>query len=191
MISYLRGQIIFRGDNFIILEVNNVGYKVFLSERSVAKLPEGAEAKNPLKIFTYLHLREETQELYGFLELEELNLFETLNGISGIGPKTALALSGFGSLKNLKQTMENQPEIFHRKIKGIGQKKTQKILLEITGQIKELKKEAPLPKDEALDALISLGFPSAKAKAALSQVAGQEKDTDKRIKGALKILGSR
>ena len=132
-------------------------------------------------------MKEDAAELYGFLGRGELGLFETLNEISGIGPKTAMMLSSLGSLEKLKEIMENgklPPEI-----KGIGQKKMQKILLELTGKIKELK----TPKnneaaDETLDALISLGFSSQRAQEALSKIT-EELSREERIKKALRILG--
>lgn len=183
MIYHLKGKIEFKGEKFLVIEVAGVGYKVFCSPNTLKKVSEGEE----LRLFTSLYLREEAAELYGFLSQEELKLFETLNEISGIGPKTAMMLASLGSLEKLKETMEKgqlPPEI-----KGIGQKKMQKILLELTGKIKELKtpeKEGPV--DGALDALISLGFPKQRAKEALSRITG-ELSEEKKIKEALKILG--
>lgn len=208
MISHLRGNIIFRGKDFIVLDVNGVGYKVFLSEKTLLKLPKEDDQPNPVrsktpgasadgqahrtsngvKLFTFLNWREDTVELYGFLTPSELELFETLNGISGVGPRTALQLASFGSLERLKHTIEEGKIA----IKGIGRKKLQKIMLELTGKIRELQK-APADKgdreeDEALEALVALGFSRARARSALNRVANNVVDTRRRIKEALNIL---
>lgn len=185
MISYLEGTTILKQDNFIILQAGGVGYKVFLSEKS---LKATAKKEKLLKLFTFLRLREPTAELYGFLTFEELRLFEVLNDISGVGPKTALSLTSFGTLENLKRTLEKEDT----QIKGLGKKKLQKLILELTGKIKELT-ESPLSqqkeKDEALEALLGLGFPAQKAKQALSRIPKEIQDAEAKIKEALKILG--
>ena len=186
MIYSLRGKVEFRGEKFAVINVAGVGYKVFCAPETIKKIVVGQE----IQVFTHLHLKEDAIELYGFLTSDELELFETLNGISGIGPKTALLLSSLGPLEKLKNMMESgklPPEI-----KGIGQKKMQKILLELTGRIKQsmtlYKDNIP---DDALDALISLGFPKQKAKEAISRIPQDISDTDKRVQEAIKILGSR
>src|SRR3989344_3384262 len=183
MIYYLKGKVGFKDDKIVAFEVSGVGYKIFCSPGTLRGIPVNQE----IEIFTHLHLREDAIELYGFLSKEELELFEVLNSISGIGPKTARMLSSLGSLKKLKEIMESgklPPEI-----KGIGQKRMQKILLELTGKIKESSVPAKTAvADDALDALISLGLPRQKAKEALSGIP-ENADTEIKIKEALKILG--
>ncbi|MBI2450294.1 MAG: Holliday junction branch migration protein RuvA [Candidatus Nealsonbacteria bacterium] len=184
MIYHLRGKIEFKGEKFLVMDVAGIGYKVFCSPQTLRSVSVGQE----IKIFTHLHSKEDAIELYGFLTQEALGLFETLNEISGIGPKTAMMLSLLGSLEKLKETMERgslPPEI-----KGIGQKKMQKILLELTGKIKELKKTFEPADEGALDALISLGFPKQKAKEALLKIQG-ELTQEEKIKKALRILGGK
>ena len=105
-----------------LINAGGIGYKVFCSSDVLKKTSEGQE----LKLFTHLHVKEDAVELYGFLALEELKLFDILNEISGIGPKTALTLASLGSLEKLQELMENgklPPEV-----KGIGPKKAQKII---------------------------------------------------------------
>lgn len=182
MIRHLKGKITYKDIKSFTLENQGIGYKIFCSPGNLKKISKGEE----VKIFTYLHLKEDAIELYGFLTQEELGLFETLNGISGIGPKTALMLASLGSLEKLKEVMEKgslPPEV-----KGIGQKKMQKILLELTGKIKEMKINREDSSDEALDALISLGFTQQKAKDALSAVP-KDLSQEERIKKSLKFLG--
>lgn len=186
MINYLKGKIGLKDDKVVVIEVGGVGYKVFCSPATLGNIQGGQE----VKIFTYLHLREDAAELYGFLTQKELELFEVLNDISGVGPKTAMMLASLGSLSKLKEVIE-KGELPHE-IKGIGQKKSQKILLELTGKIEEIKVAKPVAEaDDALDALVSLGFPRPKAKSALDQVSSDIQDTDARIKKALEYLGKR
>ncbi|MBI2042157.1 MAG: Holliday junction branch migration protein RuvA [Candidatus Nealsonbacteria bacterium] len=180
MIYYLKGRLGLKDDKVAVVEVGGVGYKVFCSPVTLSKISGGQE----ISVFTYLHLRENAAELYGFLTQNELGLFEVLNDISGVGPKTAMMLASLGSLTKLKEVIE-KGELPHE-IKGIGQKRAQKILLELTGKIKEIDAT-----DDALDALITLGFPRPRAKNALSQVPGDVGNMEDRIKKALEYLGKR
>lgn len=169
----------------MVLDVGGVGYKVFLPEKTLSKL---SEKEGACKLYTFLRWREDAVELYGFLTYAELELFEVINDISGVGPRTALALSSFGSLEKLKTVLEEGKIA----IKGIGRKKLQKIMLELTGKIRELQK-APADKedreeDEALEALVALGFSRVRARSALNRVANNIVDTRLRIKEALNIL---
>jgi Holliday junction DNA helicase RuvA len=185
MISYLIGKTEFKDDKSVIIELNGIGYKVFCSSATLDKIEIGQS----IKIFTHLHLKEEVVELYGFLTKKELDLFEVLNDLSGIGPKTAMMLSSLGSLIKLKEAIEKGE--LPSEIKGIGQKKSQKILLELTGKIKEISTVKKGEEDEALDGLVSLGFPKQKAREVLSQVPKDIQETEERIKKALEILGKK
>ncbi len=182
MIYSLKGEIDFKSGKFLVVDVSGVGYKVFCSPNTLKKVSENEE----VKLFTSLYLREDSAELYGFLSQEELDLFEILNEISGIGPNTAMMLASIGPLEKLKEIMgkgQLPPEI-----KGIGSKKMQKILLELTGKISETSKKEP-PPEEIINALISLGFSPKNAKEALAKIPEEIKNPEERVKEALKILG--
>lgn len=185
MISYLSGKIILKKDKFIILEVNNVGYKVFLSRQSLLKLPETGEN---LKVFTFQNVKEEALDLYGFLSYEELEFFEILNDIRGVGPKAALEISVVGPLEKIKDRILKQDENVFAGIPGIGSKRASTIILELTGRIKMLGANKGSA-DEAESALMQLGFSKQQAKEALSHVPGDVKNMEERIKLALKTLG--
>lgn len=182
MIYYLKGKIELKKDKIAVIEVGGVGYKVFCSPNTIKNIPD----TNEIRVFTHLHLKEDVIELYGFLSEGELDLFEVLNSISGIGPKTAMMLASLGSLEKLKEIMESgklPPEI-----KGIGQKRMQKILLELTGKIKELKKPGADLSDGTVDDLVSLGFSKQKAKEVLIKIPG-DLSREEKIKMAIGILG--
>ena len=186
MISFLAGKIIYKDDKKIILDRSGLGFEVFLSPSDLRALKLGEERD----IFTYLFLGEKVIELYGFLTPEKLELFKVLKGVSGVGPKTAMGLAVVGSLEKLKDSLE-QGEL-PEDVKGVGVKRLQKILLEITGKIKEVKKVVPkhkITKDEVFDALTALGFNKQDVADAVSQVPEEIKGPEARLKEALKLLG--
>ena len=184
MISYLQGKIILKKDKFIILEVNNIGYKVFISRATLYKLPEIGEN---LKLFCFQNVKEEALDLYGFLTYDELDFFEVLTDIRGVGPKSALDIASLGSLEKIKDRILMQDEKIFEGIPGIGQKKAMTIILELTGKIKMLSgSKSKGPANEAEDALCQLGFSRQQAKDALKQVPVNIKNTEEKIKQALR-----
>lgn len=185
MISYLNGKVILKRDKFIILEVNNIGYKVFLSRQTLLTLPE---IGSPIKVFTYQNVKEEALDLYGFLAYEGLEFFETLMDIRGVGPKSALDISDLGSLDKIKERILRQDEKIFEGIPGIGSKKAMTIILELTGKIKMLGQKSSSA-DEAESALMQLGFSKQQSKEALSSIPANIKNSEERIKLALKSLG--
>jgi len=187
MISYLSGKIIIKKDKFIVLDVNGVGYKVFLSKKTLARLPE---IEKPLKLFCFLNVKENILDLYGFLNHKELEFFGTLDNIRGVGPKAALEISSLGSLEDIKERILSKDETLFSEISGIGRKKAMTIILELTGRIKDIPKEKKTEKvDEAEQGLVNLGFTRQQAKDALAIASKGIKDTEERIKQALKVLG--
>jgi len=189
MIAYLKGTIILKKEKFIILNVNGIGYKVFLSQKNLANLSLFESGKE-LEIFCFLNVKENGVDLYGFLSFEELEFFEILNGIRGIGPKAALEISSLGSLKNIKEKILSKDQNIFEGIPGIGKKKAMAIILELTGKIKDVSKDKKdvLP-DEAEEALVGLGFSRQEAKRALLNISKDIKDPKERIKESLKFLG--
>jgi len=192
MISYLQGKIILKKDKFIILDVNGVGYKVFLSKKALLNIPERGVN---LKLFCYLDVGENKMDLYGFLDEKELEFFEILNNISGIGPKVAIEISVLGPLERIKERILAQDGKIFEGIPGVGRKRAMAIMLELSGKIKDIslaprakKGEAP---DEVEDTLVGLGFSRQKAKEALKIISKDAKKTEEKIKEALKILGQK
>lgn len=192
MISYLSGIIQFQGEKFVVLNVNGVGYKVFLSPDVLLKMPKKGELVN---VWTHFHVRDDATDLYGFLNFAELNLFELLIGISGVGPKTALGVLGTAPVDTLKKAIAAGDTSYLTKVSGIGRKTAEKIILELREKMagKGAVFEAGSLKDEtdALDALVSLGYSHQEARDALSRVAPSVEGVEKRLKEALKKLGNR
>ncbi|MDI6883323.1 MAG: Holliday junction branch migration protein RuvA [Patescibacteria group bacterium] len=191
MISYLQGKIIFKGENFIILDVQGVGYEVFLAQKTLNKIPQIEEN---LKLFCYLDVGERSLKLFGFLKYEELEFFKLLRAISGVGPKAALEISGIGPPKKIKKEIEKGDEQIFEGVSGIGKKKAKKIILELSGKLKTLappSKKETLLEDEAFLALTNLGFQKEEIKKALSQLPKETKSPQERVKEALKFLGKK
>lgn len=184
MISYLEGKIILKKDKFAIIEVAGVGYKIFLNRQTLLKL---SEIGQNIKVFCYQLVREDALDLYGFLSYEELEFFEILNDIRGVGPKAALEISAVGPLEKIKDKILKHDENVFAGIPGIGQKRASAIILELTGKIKTFGQKLS-SSDEAESALVQLGFSKQQAKHALSHVPPALK-TEERVKQALKNLG--
>ena len=185
MIAYLEGKIIAKAGKFVILNANGVGYKVFLSQKTLAKTAQ--EGEN-LKVFCFLNVRENLLDLYGFLSFQELEFFETLNDIPGIGPKAALEVASIASMEKIKEALEKDDEGILKEISIVGKKKAQVVVLELSRKIKKISGKKFVD-EEALDALVSLGYQQQRVKAVLEKVPADIKSTEERIKTALKILG--
>ena len=187
MFNYISGIITDKDHRRIVLENQGMGFELFCSPKTMEGLIVGQKAK----IYTFLSVSERALDLYGFLTAEDLESFKVLNDISGIGPKTALGLAAIGSMEMIKEALE-QGKI-PSDVKGIGPKRMQKILLELTGKIQEISKQRSAGKvsvqDDALEALVSLGFSRVPAKETLEGLPADIKKTEARIKEALKILG--
>ena len=187
MISYIKGKVISKDDKFLVLENHGIGFRIFCTEKTMQKIEVGDERR----IYSFLYFREEKIVLYGFLTFQELELFSLLKSMSGVGPKSALALSSFGSLKKLKTAIEMSGQDSFKAFKGIGKKRLQKILLELTGKISEVhgKEEHGKEDKEAEGALMNLGFSRDAARKALSRLPDGVQSLEDKVREALKILG--
>lgn len=185
MIAFLEGKIILKKDKFAIIEVAGVGYKVFLNRQTLLKLPE---ISGDVKLFCFHNIKEDASDLYGFLSYDELDFFEVLNDIHGVGPKAALEISVLGPLDKIRDKILAQDEKLFAGIPGIGAKRASSIILELTGKIMSKPASARGPVDAAEDTLIQLGFSRQQAKDALSRVPSDLKPEEK-IKQALKNIG--
>src|SRR3989344_9055671 len=107
MISYLEGKILNKNEKFFVVDVSGVGYKVFSHSGILEKIPENSQN---VKIWTHLHVKEDTMDLYGFLNKEELEFFEILISISGIGPRSALGILEVAPVSSLKQAIVSEDE---------------------------------------------------------------------------------
>ncbi|MDP4007120.1 MAG: Holliday junction branch migration protein RuvA [bacterium] len=187
MISYIKGKVLAQGSDYIITETGGVGYKVHVAESRLSSFVVGQE----VELYCYLHLkREETMELYGMESPQALEVFETIKSISGIGPKAALVIASLGSMEQLKLAIEKGDASYFARVHGIGAKKIQKIILELTGKLKNLEKggEKKPGEKEVVDALLALGFSRSKAKEVLSQLPEGPSSLEEKVREALKLM---
>lgn len=187
MIGYLEGDVRYKGEKYIIIDVGGIGYRVMANVETLAKLSLGA----PAKVWTHLHQREDAIELYGFMEHNELELFETLIGVSGVGPRTALSIINVAPVDTLKRAISSGELSYFTKVSGIGRKTAEKIMIELREKFGKVAAEGPLLKEEqdVLEALESLGYSARDSREALRKVPDSIVGTSKRIKEALKLLG--
>ncbi len=192
MISYLKGTIIIKKTKYLILSTGQVGYQIFVSEKTLAKTKEDEE----VQLYTHQHITENSQELYGFTTLPELELFKNLIGISGVGPKSALGVMASASVEDIIQAILSEDPALLRTVSGIGPKTAERIVVELKSKIGRLGKEMNLkdisaaPKDiEVIEALLGLGYSRKEVMDVIKQVPANLTDTSERIKGALKLLG--
>ncbi len=191
MISRLTGSIAHIDLKYIVLDVNGVGYTVATTADIMSKL--GKEEKK-VTLWTYLAVRENAMDLYGFLSLAELNFFELLITISGIGPKTALGILNVASVHTLETAIQTSDTSHLTKVSGIGKKVAEKIVMELKDKVGTV---AHTPESEkamrgdadALEALKSLGYSQNEARDALKKVSKEITKTSDKVKEALKILG--
>ncbi len=190
MISYLEGKIEFKGEKFVVVNVGGVGYRVFASSETLKKIPE---KNGEVKLWIHTHLREDALDLYGFLHMAELDLFETIIQVPGIGPRKALGVLGVAPIDTLRRAIAAGDVSYLTRVSGIGRKTAEKIVVELREKMagKGVMVEAPELKEEAdaVEGLVSLGYSQREAREALQQVSRDIKSPEKRIKEALKKLG--
>ena len=174
----------------MIIEVNNIGYQVFVGSVIYAELKTGKEAK----LYTHQYVREDALNLYGFRSMEELEMFELLLSISGIGPKSALGVLSVGSVEDIRESISRGDSVLLTKVSGIGRKTAERVILELREKIPAASRgqagrgSGSFSGDE-IDALMALGYSMQQAREALRAVDAKIKDSGERIKEALKKLG--
>jgi len=187
MIGHLTGKIIHGELKFVILDVAGVGYKV---NTNTAILPK--ETTQNAEFWTYLAVRENALDLYGFQTRDELDFFELLLTVSGIGPKSAIGILSLASLSSLRRAISTGDISHLTKVSGIGKKAAEKIVVELKDKIDSIGMggefgESSLAGDiDALEALKSLGYTERESREALKVAVG--KNTEEKIRSALKNL---
>ncbi len=189
MIAQLTGTVAYIDLKFIILNVNNVGYKVFTPNDELSTISIGAEQT----MWIHSTVREDAFDLYGFSKKETHDFFELLITVSGIGPKSALGILSVASIESLREAIVSGETSYLTKIGGIGKKIAEKIIIELRGKVDsdegEFAKGTRGKNDvDALDALRALGYSHKEAREALEKVPNTVKDPGEKVKAALKNL---
>jgi len=185
MIGSLEGDIILIKENFVILNTNGVGYKIFLDQNLLREI----SIDKKYFFWIYQVVKENALELYGFKRYEEVEIFELLLGISGIGPKVAISILSLTNPESLKKAVltDNIDEL--TKVSGIGKKNAQKIILELKNKIDkiDLKIDEKNFDLEVYEALEGLGFSGLQIREALKNIP-DNLSTEEKIKEALKLI---
>ncbi len=189
MIGHLKGGVSAVRAGYAIISAGGVGYKVFTTRELLLTLKQDGDAS----LWTHLAVRESILDLYGFSSEEELRLFELLLTVSGIGPKSALAILDIASVETLRSAVSTGNASYLTKVSGIGKKTAEKIVLELRDKVGVSTdgSGASLQGDEeALEAMRALGYSQAEARDALRKVPQEIERSNERLREALRILGS-
>jgi len=192
MISFLRGKILYKGTNHIVIDVRDVGYKVFVNSAALSEAAEGGQAE----FHIHQHVKEDALDLYGFRNREELEMFELLLSISGVGPKSALGVLLVGKVGDIKESIARGDSSLLTKVSGIGKKTAERIVLELREKVGKMVIGEQIGTGgtsistggDEIDALMSLGYSLQQAREALRKVDPSITDTGKRIKEALRSI---
>lgn len=192
MIAHLVGKITEKFQTSVIIDVHGVGYELAISTPDA----ELINLDDEVKFYTYHAIRENAEELYGFSSLAAKKLFELLISVNGIGPKAAMSILSLGSAEEVRNAIANTDAAFISKAAGVGKKSAERVIVDLRDKVGQPSHYGATetkftiassvgPEDEALDALIALGFPLKEATAALAEI-DPALPVEERIKQALK-----
>lgn len=202
MYSYIKGELAeIAGEDWIVVEANQIGYNIRVPAQMLDYLPD---IGSQVKIYTYLYVREDACMLYGFLTRDDLQVFKLLLGVSGIGPKGALAILSVLSTDDLRFAVLGEDAKAIAKAPGVGSKTAQRLIIELKdklsledafeqklakSEMRPVRSELKGKKNEAVEALVSLGYSSSEALKALGQIEiTEESSVEDILKTALKQM---
>lgn len=192
MYYYIKGTYITRGENYAVIDNNGIGYKIFTSEKALEQL---SKTVGEVTLYTYLYVREDIMDLYGFTANEEIGMFLKLLSVSGVGPKAALSIMSVASVERLALAIVTGDTKTITKAAGVGPKVAQRVILELKDKIKtnEAIDSGSIQdidtgdiKTEAVSALVVLGYSRQEANNAVSRSNGE--NVEDLVKEALKKL---
>lgn len=188
MIGYLQGKILDIRGNLLTLLVGGVGYHIHISPYTHGKLAQQEE----VSLHIHTHVREDAFQLYGFLEPQELEMFELLISISGIGPKVGLSILAIADPKTIRTAIVNRDPSILTSVSGVGKKTAERVIIELQNKVSDLdihETGTALAEQEAIEALTALGYSVGQARDALKAVPKDITDIGARIRKALQSLG--
>jgi Holliday junction DNA helicase RuvA len=189
MIGYIEGEIIALLEKTVTIKTGGVGYRIFATYDLLQSLQK---EKGAVGLWTHLAVRENAQDLFGFLSKEDRDFFELLITIPGIGPKSALVVLNAVPVKTLITAISKEDVSYLTRVSGIGKKTADKIILELKGKIVSEEGGVAFSADtDVLDALKSLGYGEREIRDTLKKIPESVSDTRERVKEALKLLGKK
>lgn len=184
MIGFLRGTVHHFGLDYVLLDVNNVGYRINFYHPELLKIGE------EILIYTYQNVREDEQSLYGFLSLDEYDLFVKLISVKGLGPKIASGILANASVESIIEAIENDNATFMHSMPGVGVKTAGQIILDLKGKLvsPEVSKVQNDKLNDVGEALKNLGYRPSEIKPVLKQLANEDLDADEYLRRSLAML---
>ena len=201
MISYIKGELTEVFEDTVVVETNGIGYNLRVPGSVLDRLPSVGSS---VRIYTYLYVKEDAMNLFGFLSRDDLSVFKLLLNISGIGPKGALAILSTIGPDDLRFAVLSEDVKTISSAPGIGAKTAKRLIIELKDKLKlaevfetalankekaSSENDVLFARNEAVEALVALGYASAQAMKAVQQVENaEEKDSEQILKEALKKL---
>jgi len=199
MIAYISGALVSTGENYIVIDNHGMGYRIFVSGKFLEHIPTYG---TQIKVYTHMYIREDELTLYGFLSEEELSVFRILIGISGVGPKVAMAILTALTIRELQLAVISEDTKTISKANGVGAKGASRIILELKDKLKmkdmmDAAYEQSFVQDtqdinvarDAIFALVNLGYSNSEAALAVKKIGDtSQMDTEAILKAALKKL---
>ncbi len=187
MLAQLTGTVSYSDNEYLVLDVNGVGYKVYTSPDVLLSATDG----NELRLWVHLVVKDTALDLYGFFNRRDLRFFELLIAISGVGPKSALGILSLADVDTLTQAINDGDATYLTKVSGIGSKIAKKIILELSDKVETVMHSNTQKEDvDTLDALTTMGYSTQEARLALKKVPKDIHGASARLKEALKTLSS-
>ena len=199
MIAYISGALVSAGENYIVIDNHGMGYRIFVSGKFLEHIPAYG---TQIKIYTHMYIREDELTLYGFHSEEELSVFRILIGISGVGPKVAMAILTALTIQELQLAVISEDTKTISKANGVGAKGASRIILELKDKLKmedmmDAAYEQSIVQDtqdlnaarDAILALVNLGYSNSEAAHAVKKIGDtSQMDIESILKAALKKL---
>ena len=182
MIGFVRGKVHAYGLDYVLIDVHDVGYRINFNHPEVLSI--GLE----MTIYTYQNVREDEISLYGFLSLQEYDLFVKLISVKGLGPKIASSILGRASTDSIIKAIEDGDVDFMKRMPGVGNKTASQIILDLKGKLVETNKLVDRRMDDVVSALKSLGYRQSEINPVVNKLAAEDLGTDEYIKKALAML---
>lgn len=186
MISYLKGTILEKGGNYIILLANGIGYKVFV-QPDILEMKSGEEAA----FYTYQKIAEDGHSLFGLPDFAALQFFELLITVSGVGPKVAMAILSSAKVDAVRQAIAAQDSAIFTRISGVGLKTAEKIIVELKSKVGTLQAAPGMASSsDVFDALLALGYSQREVREAVNK-SDRSLPQGEQVRQALKFLGKK
>ncbi|MBI4272493.1 Holliday junction branch migration protein RuvA [Candidatus Uhrbacteria bacterium] len=187
MLAYIKGTILRREKGKVIVVVQDIGYRIAVIEALLHKISEGQE----IALYLHHHVRENSMELYGFIGAHEVDFFEQLLSVSGVGPKSALSIVNAAPVEKIKAAIARGDRTIFTGVSGVGGKTADRILIELRDRIGVIVAEDGGSGDDSdiTEALIRLGYSSTIARSVVQSLPDTLIEVEERMKAALKSLG--